>query len=163
MDERMNQLALSLGEELKLYRELIEVGEEERRILLGGDHQGLMGTAERKLALCTRLGEAQDARREIMRALAPAGEEPPRLKSLAHLLPPERREAYRAMVDQLAALAQRLAGLNQANKGFIEEALDMVETIMATLTTGGRPQGYGARGQGKVMGPSMPRMLAREV
>ncbi len=57
MQAVMNEISQRLGQEVELYRQLLEVVTEERDILLNGDHQRLIGTTERKIAVCEELAE----------------------------------------------------------------------------------------------------------
>lgn len=158
----MQEISQRLGQELELYRQLLEVVSEERDILLEGDHQRLMGTAERKLTVCKELAEVQEGRRELMMSLSPDSERSLKLSDLAGHLPSGQQGPFRAMIANLSRMAKRLGDLNQMNKSFIEEALDTVEGMLQTLTGRGRGAAYGSKGV-RQSGPSLPRLLAREV
>jgi hypothetical protein len=54
MQAVINEVSQRLGQEVELYRQLLEVVSEERDILLEGDHQRLMSTTERKLSQFVR-------------------------------------------------------------------------------------------------------------
>jgi flagellar biosynthesis/type III secretory pathway chaperone len=161
MQAELNAITDSLGRELALYQELVQVAGEEREILLTGDHDRLMGTAERKLTLCRNLAQVQESRRRLMQKLSPAEDRALKLSDLADWLPAPERGPFRSLVARLAGLAKELGGLNQRNKSFLEEALGTVEDILGMIMNAGRPSGYGLKGQRSA--PSAPRLVAREV
>ena len=160
MDAVMERIQEQLGEETRIFRGLLEVVERERDILLEGDHQELFEVSERKAGLCERLSAVQDKRRALMAELAPEGAESLRLRDLARFLAKEEQGPYKQTVRDLTQMASRLENLNQNNKGFIEEALDMVDHLMAILTGGGGGS-YGAGGKPERGGGG--RILAKEV
>ena len=162
MQAVINEVSQRLGQEVELYRRLLEVVSEERDILLEGDHQRLMGTTERKLSICKELVSVQESRRELMLKLSPDSENPLKLSDLAMFLPDPQQGPFRALVNKLTRLVERLSDLNEANKSFIEEALDTVEGLLRTITGGGSGASYGSKGT-RLDGPSLPRMVAREV
>ncbi len=162
MQAVMQEISDRLNQELDLYRRLLEVAAQERDILLGGDHQQLMGTAESKLELCRELALVQQERRRLMEALSPDRKRPLKLSDLAGMLPASQQGPVRSLITKLRRLARRLAELNQMNKGFIEEALDTVEGLLHTLTGGGQGASYGSKGV-RGDGPSLPRLVTREV
>lgn len=161
MQAVMERIQEQLGEETRIFRGLLEVVERERDILLEGDHQELFEVSERKVGLCEQLSAVQDKRRALMAELAPEGAESLRLRDLTRFLDKEKQGPYKETVHGLTQMARRLENLNQNNKGFIEEALDMVDHLMAILTGGGGGGSYGAGGRPERGGGG--RILAKEV
>ncbi len=163
MENIISQIHEKLQEEMGLYRELLQVAQLERDILLSRDHSRLMDTSQDKLELCQRLAQRQQQRRELMARLAPEGRPAPlRLGEVIALLPPEHQPRFAATHRRLVELVQRLEHLNQENKGFVEEALDTVDHLLGILT--GRGQGgcsYSRRGMPQQA--SGARLVAREV
>lgn len=151
-----------LGEETQCYRELLALVEQERKILLEGQHERLIPTSEKKLEISQRLAEAQGKRRELMDRLSGEGKDPIKLRDLLSYLPREKRAPFRAATKNLSSMAQRLARMNQENAAFITDALDTVEHLLAILTGQHENEAYGSRG-GPVNKQSMPRLVAREV
>ncbi len=155
----MHPILPELGEkiagEIASYRELLAVVEEERRILLSGDHQLLFATGEKKLALAQRLLAQREARRELMGRIEIGGRTTLRLDEFANLLPPPERQVFRDHTHTLATLAERLASQNEANQGFLREALDTVEHILGIIT---RPRAAEptAREDARRAGPAVP-------
>jgi len=161
MQQAMKMIAQELENEIQCYRELLEVVSTERDILLSGEHKRLAETTEIKIGLGSRLARAQESRRLAMQAIVPpqAGREA-RLGDLTPLLPVDRRGEFKAAVREAGLLAQRLSHMSQANRSFLEEALDTVDNLLAIIT--GRKQGatYGANGQSR---PAQGRsIMARE-
>jgi flagellar biosynthesis/type III secretory pathway chaperone len=162
MQAVMNEISQKLGQEVELYRRLMDLVIEERDILLEGGHQRLMGTTERKLAICKELVGVQEDRRELMQKLSPDSESPLKLSDLEAYLPGTQRGPFRSLVGKLRRISARLAELNDTNKSFIEDALDTVEGLLQAITRGGRGAAYGNKGTCK-NGPSLPRLVTREV
>ena len=162
MQAVMNEISQKLGQEVELYRRLLDVVTEERDILLEGGHQRLMGTTERKLAVCKELAMVQGDRRELMQKLSPDSENPLKLSDLAAYLPEKQRGPFHSLVGKLRRISTRLAQLNETNKSFIEDALDTVEGLLRAITGRGRGASYGNKGTCK-SGPSLPRLVTKEV
>ncbi len=162
MQAVMTEISQRLGQEVELYRQLLEVVTEERDILLEGGHQRLMGTTERKLAVCKELAMVQDERRELMLRFSPDRENPLKLSDLAGYLPEKQQGPFHSLIKKLRSMTERLAQLNDMNKSFVEDALDTVEGLLQAITGGGQGAAYGNKGMCK-NGPSMPRLVTREV
>lgn len=162
MQAVMNEISGRLGQEVELYRQLLDVVSQERDILLEGDHQRLMGTTERKLLVCQELAAVQESRRELMQKLSPDRQGPLKLSDLAKFLPDAQQGPFRSLINKLARMAKRLTDLNETNKSFIEEALDTVEGLLQAITGGGAGASYGSKGTSQ-KGPSLPRLVTREV
>jgi flagellar biosynthesis/type III secretory pathway chaperone len=154
-------IKIELGKEVQGFRDLLEVVEEERNILLTGKHERLLETSERKLSLSNNLAGVQEERRRLMDQLDPERPQPMKLTDLAQFMDAEERPLFRATVTKLAGMAGELNSMNNLNKQFIEEALDTVEHLMGMLTSGVPNPVYGA--SGPKPGASAPRILAREV
>ena len=149
--------------EIGCYRELIQVVEREKDILLSGDHSGLPSQAEQKLGIARRLHQTRQARQEVMTRLSPDPASPLRLRDLAGLLPVAERPVFRALLQKAQTLAENLVTKNQNNQRFVQEALDTVEHLMGILSGQGRNQTYGQGGRRNTAPSGPPRLLAREV
>jgi|GEM_PF-2643927 flagellar biosynthesis/type III secretory pathway chaperone len=161
--EDLKLIQRHVEDEIGCYRELIQVVERERDILLSGDHSGLPGQAEAKLGIARRLQQTRQARQEVMSRLSPDPESPLRLRDLAGLLPAAERGVFRALLGRAQSLADNLAAKNQNNQRFVQEALDTVEHLMGILSGQGRGQTYGQGGRRNTAPSGPPRLLAREV
>ena len=160
--EDLRQIQRHIEQEITCYRELIQVVEQERDILLSGDHSGLPVQAEAKLGIARRLGETRQARQDTMARLSPEPGAPLRLRDLADLLPAAERMSFRALLNRAQALAENLAAKNQANQSYVQEALDTVEHLMGILSGRAQAQTYDQGGRRNTSsGP--PRLLVREV
>jgi len=160
MQTVMEQIVEKLGQETQGYRDLLQLVEKEREILLSGRHEDLIPVSEQKLGLTQHLAETQKQRRALMQSLSP--DHPLKLSDLTTYLPREKRSPFRAALKTLTALSERLASLNQRNAVFINDVLDTVEHLLAILTGQDRKEAYGARGAAANK-PSLPRLLTREV
>ncbi|MCB2184837.1 MAG: flagellar protein FlgN [Deltaproteobacteria bacterium] len=158
MDEITDQLVTEIG----FYRELLEVVGEEKEILLSGQHDRLLGTSEKKLSLGQRLAAAQAARRETMEKLAPQQDgRPAKLIDLVGFLPQERQAPFRRAVADAAQLAKNLGSQNEANKRYLEDALDTVEHVISILSGRQEKKRYG--GRALATPNQQPRLLSKEV
>ena len=146
MQHAVEKITTELAKEVQCYRELLEVVQAERDILLHGDHKQLMGTAEQKLGLTERLAAAQENRREAMVAVSGTPDTPAKLIDLTPYLPQESRAGFRSTVREAARLAKRLSQLNEGNKGFLEEALDTVDHLLSIITGQNKASTYDCRG-----------------
>ncbi|MFZ5586615.1 MAG: flagellar protein FlgN [Thermodesulfobacteriota bacterium] len=159
----LRQIQDLLVQEVTCYRELLAVVDQERAILLSGEHQGLNASAERKLELAKRLEAVRAERLAVMARLSPDPRRPLRLRDLAASLPPAERAPFKALLGKAQELAEAVNRKNQSNQGFVQEALDTVEHLLGLLSGrgGGQTYGQGGRRQAAPTGP--PRLLTREV
>lgn len=163
MREQVERIRKGLAGEIVCFRELLQLAERERDILLKGSHQELMDTAQRKLELGQRLAEMQQDRRRLMHELSARPGQPLRLRDLAAFLPPQERAPYRAALGEAQSLAERLGEMSRLSRRYVEEALDTVEHLLAILTGQGRFQAQGYAPHGQRPAPARSRILARAV
>ena len=161
--EDLKLIQRHIEQEISCYRELIQVVEQERDILLSGDHSGLPAQAEEKLGIARRLHQTRQARQDTMARLSPDSGQPLRLRDLAGMLPAAQRGVFRALLNRAQALAESLTAKNQNNQRFVQEALDTVEHLMGILSGQGRNQTYGQGGRRNAPSSGPPRLLTREV
>lgn len=159
----LKQIQDQLAQEVSCYRELLAVVDEERTILLSGQHQGLNASTERKLGLASRLETVRNQRLAMMAKLSPDPDQPLRLRDLAADLPPGERGTFRALLGKAQALAETVLRKNQANQGFVQEALDTVDHMLGLLSGRGQGQTYGQAGRRQAAPTGPPRLLTREV
>lgn len=159
----LKQIQDHLAQEVSCYRQLLEVVDEERAILLSGRHQGLGASAERKMGLAQRLDEIRNARLEVMAKLSPDPAKPLRLRDLAASLPPAERGPFRALLGKAQELAEHITRKNQANQSFVQEALDTVDHLLGLLSGRAQNQTYGQGGRRQAAPIGPPRLLTREV
>ncbi|MFH1058695.1 MAG: flagellar protein FlgN [Pseudomonadota bacterium] len=159
----LKQIQAQLAQEVSCYRELLAVVDEERIILLSGQHQGLNTSVERKLGLAARLEKARNERLEMMAKLSPDPRQPLRLRDLAADLPPDQRGPFRALLAKAQTLAEAVLRKNQANQGFVQEALDTVDHMLGLLSGRGAGQTYGHGGRRQAAPTGPPRLVTREV
>nr|MCA1905438.1 flagellar protein FlgN [Desulfarculus sp.] len=161
--EDLKLIQQHIEDEVGCYREMIQVVERERDILLSRDHSGLPEQAEQKLAIARRLHQSRLARQEVMSRISPDPARPLRLRDLAGLLPAAERGIFRALLQRAQSLAESLTAKNQANARFVQEALDTVEQLMDILSGRDRSQTYDQEGRRNATSSGPPRLLTREV
>ncbi len=154
-------IKIELGKEVQGFRELLEVVEAERDILLTGRHERLLETSERKLTLSKNLTLVQEERRKLMEQLDPERTGPMKLSDLMQFMEREDRDPFKITLRRLSIMADRLNSMNNLNKQFIEEALDTVEHLLGMLTSGAPNPVYGKIGPQQHI--QRPRIFAREV
>ncbi len=159
-DSIMAGVATHLRMEIGYYRELLQVMEQERDILLKGRHDELMPNCERKLALCEELAAVQKSRHELVKNFNTEDFTVIKLAQLIPLMPEVDREEFRANLVEADTLSRRMNELNQLNRTYIHEALDSIGHMLS-IFSGQQASGYTARG-GRVP-LSGRRILAREV
>ena len=161
--EDLRLIQRHIEQEIGCYRELLQVVDQERDILLSGDHSELPRQAEAKLGIARRLDQTRQARQDAMARLAPEPGQPLRLRDLAELLPAPERGAFREMLVRAQALAENLAAKNQNNRCYVQEALDTVEHLIGILSGRAQGQTYGQGGRRNAAPSGPPRLLTREV
>jgi flagellar biosynthesis/type III secretory pathway chaperone len=146
-DELIATIMQYVKTEVSYYHRLLQVLQQERDILLSGQHDQLLLNCESKMALSEELHELQSARQELLSGfnLQSEGEEMVKLSALLPLLEEEEQREYRALLQEADILARRLRDLNQINRTYINEALDSIGHILAIFTDQQRG-GYNARG-----------------
>jgi flagellar biosynthesis/type III secretory pathway chaperone len=152
-----------LGQEVQYLEELLGVVEEEKQVLLQGNHEGLIPLSERKAALSRSLADAQNKRLTLQKKLSSSPENPIGLADLEKHLEKSSQSAFRSTVRSMQAMAGRLKDLNQANGTFVQEALKTVEHLLGIITGSGEAQGYGPRPGGARKAHLPPRLVAKEV
>jgi flagellar biosynthesis/type III secretory pathway chaperone len=131
--------------EISYYHRLLQVLQQERDILLSGQHDQLLPNCELKMALSEELHDLQAARQDLLAQFNGEGTEVVKLAELLPLLETEARREYRALLQEADTLSRRLHDLNQINRTYINEALDSIGHILAIFADQ-HAGGYNARG-----------------
>jgi flagellar biosynthesis/type III secretory pathway chaperone len=162
-DEMITLIMQYVRTEINYYHSLLLVLQQERDILLSGQHDQLLPNCENKMALSEELHDIQKQRQALLVQFStPEGgeEETGRLSQLIPLADEEKQPEYRAMLQEADTLSRRLRDLNEINRTYINEALDGIGHILA-IFTGQQSGGYNSQGsRTPVQGR---RILAREV
>ncbi|KIX13536.1 hypothetical protein X474_13705 [Dethiosulfatarculus sandiegensis] len=152
-----------LGQEVKCLEELLNVVEQEKKVLIEGNHEGLIPLSERKADLSQRLADAQKKRLGLQKKLSSSPESPIGLADLEKHLEKPYHSAFRSTIRSMRTMAGRLKDLNEANGRFVQDALQTVEHLLGIITGAGETQGYGPRPGGPRKAHLPPRLVAKEV
>ncbi|MDR1397003.1 MAG: flagellar protein FlgN [Desulfarculales bacterium] len=162
-DELITLITQYLKTEINYYHSLLLVLQQERDILLSGQHDQLLPNCENKMALSEELHDIQRERQELLAQFHTPDEEGGEAGKLSQLIPlveEGRRPEYRALLQEADTLSRRLRDLNEINRVYINEALDGISHILA-IFTGQQEGGYNALGSRTPA--QRRRILAREV
>jgi flagellar biosynthesis/type III secretory pathway chaperone len=161
MEAHLREIALKVEGEVSCLSQLLELLDQEREILLHGRHQDLMGTTQRKISIFHQLNQVQEERRALQQGYATEDLPQPTLGQLSRRLPQPRQGEFRRALLTADDLARKVMSANQANQGYVSEALATVDHLLGLLSGGGVSQGYSP--QGATAPPNRPRLFAREV
>jgi flagellar biosynthesis/type III secretory pathway chaperone len=161
-DELIAAIIRYVKTEISYYHRLLQVLQQERDILLSGQHDQLLLNCESKMSLSEELHDLQSARQELLAqfTVPDEGEEVVKLSQQLPLLEEKQWPEFRALLQEADILSRRLQDLNQINRTYINEALDSIGHILSIFTDQRRGV-YNARG-----GPvslSGRKILARKV
>ena len=157
--EHYQEIARILAKEVEGLRQLLEVVEQEKQLLLAGSPEDLVPVSEQKLAICRRLEELKAERTRAMERAGLDPASPAALEELIRWAPSSQRQGLKALVDKARAIARTVARVGENNKRYLQEALDTVDKLLAILTGTDQPQGYGHHPP-RALGP---RLVAKEV
>jgi flagellar biosynthesis/type III secretory pathway chaperone len=161
MEPQISGIAQGIAEEITCLKEIADLLEREKDILLSGDHQQLMGLNQSKLSIFHRLHQTQEERRGMQQACAEPGQSPPSLRELSRRLPAEQQEGFRMSLMTADGLARRVMSASELNRGYVEEALATVDHLLGILSGQGTSLGYSPHGLPQTS--NRPRLLTREV
>jgi flagellar biosynthesis/type III secretory pathway chaperone len=151
-------------EKLMLYRELVEILNEEKERIIHADTDALWRVSEKKQAIA---GHIEDIRGRILDALSGQGIHHDmnglnyQASKVMSLLPQEQRKRLTSAHVSLISIKKEINSISGDNKQYIESYLSMLDDLIAVLTGGGNsPPTYSNNRKAATAGPSV---LHREV
>ena len=108
MASLIEELIMVLGEEERIYSEIIPLAEKKTRIIVKNDLQSLTSITEEEQALVSRISKLEKKRQEVIRNIG-------------------------VVMDKLKSTISLLAMLNERNQMLIKQSLEMIDFDMNLL------------------------------
>ncbi|MCG0275603.1 MAG: flagellar protein FlgN [Thermosediminibacteraceae bacterium] len=143
--EAGNKVVENLKEQLRIYKELLELSEKKTDILVKGDVKTLGEITDIEQELIVRLGRIEDERMKIVEGIA-GGEIT--LSQLTEKLPDDIRLDLERISGELKEVLLKLQERNEINEKLIRRALEYINFSLEIMAGAGRrTTGYGADGK----------------
>ena len=138
MASLIEELIMVLGEEERIYSEIIPLAEKKTRIIVKNDLQSLTSITEEEQALVSRISKLEKKRQEVIRNIGVVmnkKESELNFLSIINLIRGQEREQHelRVIHDKLKSTTSLLAMLNERNQMLIKQSLEMIDFDMNLL------------------------------
>ena len=138
MASLIEELIMVLGEEERIYSEIIPLAEKKTRIIVKNDLQSLTSITEEEQALVSRISKLEKKRQEVIRNIGVVmnkKESELNFLSIINLIRGQEREQHelRVIHDKLKSTTGLLAMLNERNQMLIKQSLEMIDFDMNLL------------------------------
>lgn len=138
MASLIEELIMVLGEEERIYSEIIPLAEKKTRIIVKNDLQSLTSITEEEQALVSRISKLEKKRQEVIRNIGVVmnkKESELNFLSIINLIRGQEREQQelRVIHDKLKSTTGLLAMLNERNQMLIKQSLEMIDFDMNLL------------------------------
>ena len=138
MASLIEELIMVLGEEERIYSEIIPLAEKKTRIIVKNDLQSLTSITEEEQALVSRISKLEKKRQEVIRNIGVVmnkKESELNFLSIINLIRGQEREQQelRVIQDKLKSTISLLAMLNERNQMLIKQSLEMIDFDMNLL------------------------------
>ena len=132
MASLIEELIMVLGDEERVYAEIIPVAEKKTRIIVNNDLQSLNSITEEEQALIGRISKLERKRQEVIRNIGIVmnkKESELNFITIIELLNGQEKEQeeLRRLHDKLKATIEMLAVLNERNQLLIKQSLEMID------------------------------------
>ena len=137
MNMHWGELLTVLAESVKLYQDLLLLGEEKRQALIGADTAELDAITRREELRILEGTRLEERRAKATAALATRyhmADKKPTLLMLADVADPDTAERIRTLGAELDVAVKRLVRLNDTNAALIHQALHFVQYNLNLLT-----------------------------
>jgi flagellar biosynthesis/type III secretory pathway chaperone len=167
MSDLATGLTRVLGEQTELVRNLVAILQADQQRIIRHDVEALEKSNAEKEELVLRLQSAEAARRQLTERLGTElglAPEDQRVSSMCPLLGAPGAELERA-AGTLRAVVGSLAELVALSRGFLEQSILGIRSVLALLLSlrAPEPQGYDASGRFAVAREQEPVSIRREV
>ena len=124
MASLIEELIMVLGDEEKIYSEIIPIAEKKTQIIVNNDLQSLTGITEEEQELVGKISKLERKRQEVIRNIGIVMN-----KKESELLNGQEKEQeeLRRLHDKLKATIEMLAVLNERNQLLIKQSLEMID------------------------------------
>ena len=138
MASLIEELIMVLGEEERIYSEIIPLAEKKTRIIVKNDLQSLTSITEEEQALVSRISKLEKKRQEVIRNIGVVmnkKESELNFLSIINLIRGQEREQQelRMIHDKLKSTINLLDMLNERNQMLIKQSLEMIDFDMNLL------------------------------
>jgi len=132
MASLIEELIMVLGDEEKIYSEIIPVAEKKTQIIVNNDLQSLTGITEEEQELVGKISKLERKRQEVIRNIGIVmnkKESELNFITIIELLNGQEKEQeeLRRLHDKLKATIEMLAVLNERNQLLIKQSLEMID------------------------------------
>ena len=132
MASLIEELIMVLGDEEKIYSEIIPIAEKKTQIIVNNDLQSLTGITEEEQELVGKISKLERKRQEVIRNIGIVmnkKESELNFITIIELLNGQEKEQeeLRRLHDKLKATIEMLAVLNERNQLLIKQSLEMID------------------------------------
>ena len=143
MASLIEELIMVLGDEEKIYSEIIPVAEEKTRVIVNNDLQSLNSITEEEQALIGRISKLEKKRQEVIRNIGIVmnkKESELNFITIIDLLKGQEKEQeeLRKLHDRLKRTIDALKLINERNQMLIKQSIEMIDfdiNLMQSLRT----------------------------
>ena len=143
MASLIEELIMVLGDEEKVYAEIIPVAEEKTRVIVNNDLQSLNSITEEEQALIGRISKLEKKRQEVIRNIGIVmnkKESELNFITIIDLLKGQKKEQeeLRKLHDRLKRTIDALKLINERNQMLIKQSIEMIDfdiNLMQSLRT----------------------------
>ena len=141
MASLIEELIMVLGDEKKVYAEIIPVAEEKTRVIVNNDLQSLNSITEEEQALIGRISKLERKRQEVIRNIGMNKKESElNFITIIDLLKGQEKEQeeLRKLHDRLKRTIDALKLINERNQMLIKQSIEMIDfdiNLMQSLRT----------------------------
>lgn len=143
MASLIEELIMVLGDEEKVYAEIIPVAEEKTRVIVNNDLQSLNSITEEEQALIGRISKLEKKRQEVIRNIGIVmnkKESELNFITIIDLLKGQEKEQeeLRKLHDRLKRTIDALKLINERNQMLIKQSIEMIDfdiNLMQSLRT----------------------------
>ena len=143
MASLIEELIMVLGDEEKIYAEIIPVAEEKTRVIVNNDLQSLNSITEEEQALIGRISKLERKRQEVIRNIGIVmnkKESELNFITIIDLLKGQEKEQeeLRKLHDRLKRTIDALKLINERNQMLIKQSIEMIDfdiNLMQSLRT----------------------------
>ena len=132
MASLIEELIMVLGDEERVYAEIIPVAEKKTRIIVNNDLQSLTGITEEEQLLVGKISKLEKKRREVIRNIGIVmnkKESELNFITIIELLKGQEKEQeeLKKLHDRLKSTIELLSVLNERNQMLIKQSLEMID------------------------------------
>lgn len=132
MASLIEELIKVLGDEEKIYAEIIPLAEKKTRIIVNNDLQSLTGITEEEQLLVGKISKLEKKRREVIRNIGIVmnkKESELNFVTIIELLKGQEKEQeeLKKLHDRLKSTIELLSVLNERNQMLIKQSLEMID------------------------------------